>query len=114
MCRCAAGGDLEEPLIAHPQCCYFEGAQGTIGCYSDVATLRPYWRKLLVPYASPNPRALHRGALLTTLFVQPTGALPSPTPLGPSRTILAELCEVVTMSLSPEQTSPEALGALGL
>jgi len=43
MCRCAAaGGDLEEPLIAHPQCCYFEGAQGTIGCYTDVDTLRPY------------------------------------------------------------------------
>jgi hypothetical protein len=47
MCRCAAaGGDLEEPLIAHPQCCYFEGAQGTTGCYSDVDTPRPHWRKL--------------------------------------------------------------------
>jgi hypothetical protein len=33
-------------LIAHPHCCYFESAQGTIGCYSDVETLRPYWRKL--------------------------------------------------------------------
>jgi hypothetical protein len=47
MCRCAAGGDLEEPLIAHPQCCYFDGAQATIGCYSDVDTLRLYWRKPL-------------------------------------------------------------------
>jgi hypothetical protein len=35
-------------LIAYPQCCYFEGAQGTIECYSDVEMLRPYWRKLQV------------------------------------------------------------------
>jgi hypothetical protein len=30
--------DLEEPLIAHPQCCYFDGAKGTIGCqsYEDI------------------------------------------------------------------------------
>jgi hypothetical protein len=42
----ASGVGLEEPLIAHPQCCYFDGAQGTIGCQSEVDTPRPYWRKL--------------------------------------------------------------------
>jgi hypothetical protein len=34
--------DLEEPLIAHPQCCYFDGAKGTIGCQSYADTPRPY------------------------------------------------------------------------
>jgi hypothetical protein len=42
----ASGVGLEEPLIAHPQCGYFDGAQGTIGCQSEVDTPRPYWRKL--------------------------------------------------------------------
>jgi hypothetical protein len=32
------------------QCCYFDGAQGTIVCQSEVDTLRPYWRKLLVSF----------------------------------------------------------------
>jgi hypothetical protein len=42
------GVDLEEPLIAHPQCCYFDGAQGMIGCQSEVDTPHPYWRELYI------------------------------------------------------------------
>jgi hypothetical protein len=32
--HCRGAVDLEEPLIAYPQCCYFDGPQGTIGCQS--------------------------------------------------------------------------------
>jgi hypothetical protein len=32
--------DLEEPLITHPRCWYFDGAQGKIGCQSKADTPR--------------------------------------------------------------------------
>jgi hypothetical protein len=34
--------DLEEPLINHPRCWYFDGAQGKLGCQLKADTPRPY------------------------------------------------------------------------
>ncbi len=76
-------GRAEAALSPGPtraQCCYFDGAQGTIGCQSEVDTPRPYWRRLLAegrinssmrgasstagaptPWA-PRTRSIHRSA----------------------------------------------------